>query len=341
MTDNVSLGSNPNIRERPRGLRLSYLSSMFSGRLHECDAEISSYQSALSLLPRSAPTHASDVYHLATARLSRYKLSSQQDDLEQSILGLTEAILSLPLPRDSPLPFPNINSAFHSLTLAISLRVRKHPEDIKRSVIYFRYLRRLPPDIHNRFTIPVTNILVFALALQVELKLGDADQDIEEMADLCDELMNSDSDTLTEDLTGAIMAFAITFLDRTETITTRIPSEKLIGCLRRATIRLPDLHKVSIALVESLFSRFNITLSEDDYNEGMAVLDELISFRGPGDTPSPERKVALSYALLFSYFRFQRSGKPEYLEQAIVFNRTWLDEAPLDHPDRDSVINAR
>ena len=335
MTDNVSLGSNPNIRERPRGLRLSYLSSMFSGRLHECDAEISSYQSALSLLPRSAPTHASDVYHLATARLSRYKLSSQQDDLEQSILGLTEAILSLPLPRDSPLPFPNINSAFHSLTLAISLRVRKHPEDIKRSVIYFRYLRRLPPDIHNRFTIPVTNILVFALALQVELKLGDADQDIEEMADLCDELMNSDSDTLTDDLTGAIMAFAITFLDRTETITTRIPSEKLIGCLRRATIRLPDLHKVSIALVESLFSRFNITLSEDDYNEGMAVLDELISFRGPGDAPSPERGRALVCALQFSHTRFRNSGKPEYLEQAIYFNRTLLDGMSLDHPGRD------
>src|SRR5216683_5361017 len=148
MTDNVSLRSNPNIGERPLGLQLSYLSSIFSGRLHECNAEISLYQYALSLSPRSAPTHASDVYHLATARLGRYWLSNRQpeDDLEESILGFTEAILSLPLPRDSPIPFPNINSAFHSLTAAVSLRADKsrHPEDIKCSVIYFRYLHELP-----------------------------------------------------------------------------------------------------------------------------------------------------------------------------------------------------
>ena len=113
MTDSVSLGSNPNVGERPLGLRLSYLSSIFSDHLHECDAEISSYQYALSLLPRSAPTHASDVYHLATARLERYLLLNRQpeDDLEESILGFTEAILSLPLPRDSLIPFPNINNA--------------------------------------------------------------------------------------------------------------------------------------------------------------------------------------------------------------------------------------
>src|SRR5216683_3752317 len=189
MTDNVSLRSNPNIGERPLGLRLSYLSSIFSGDLHECDAEISSYQYALSLLPRSAPTHASDVYHLATARLLRYSLLNHQpeDDLEQSILGFTEAILSLPPPRGSPLPFPNINSAFHSLTLANFFRVNKsrHPEDIKYSVVYLRYLRGLPPDIHNRFSMPVTANLVCALAWQVESEVGNVDQDIEEMTDLC------------------------------------------------------------------------------------------------------------------------------------------------------------
>src|SRR6266851_7268418 len=199
MTDNVSLRSDPNVGERPLGLRLSYLSSIFPGRLHECDAEISSYQYALSLSPRSAPTHASDVFHLATARLDRYLLLNRQpeDDLEESILGFTEAILSLPLPRDSPIPFPNINSAFHSLTAAISLRGDKsrHPEDIKCSVIYYRYLRGLPPDIHNRFSIPVTRNFVRALACQVESKVENVDQNIEEMADLCDELLSSDSST--------------------------------------------------------------------------------------------------------------------------------------------------
>src|SRR6266851_2301619 len=341
MTDNVSLPSNPNVGERPLGLRLSYLSSIFSGRLHECDVEISSYQYALSLLPRSASTHASDVYHLETARLERYSLLNRQpeDDLEESILGFTEAILSLPLPRDSPIPFPNINSAFHSLTAAISLRGDKsrHPEDIKCSVIYYRYLRGLPPDIHNRFSIPVTRNFVRALACQVESEVGNVDQDIDEMTDLCDELLNSD--TSTDTLTGAIMTFARTVSARCgETLGKQIPSEKVIGCLRTADRRLPDLHKVPVTLAQCLYNRFNITVSEDDYNEGMAILDELISFRGPRDTPSPKWESALMLAHLFSYTQFQRSGKPKYLEQAIDFNRTLLDARPLDHPNCDLTI---
>jgi len=61
------------------------------------------------------------------------------------------------------------------------------------------------------------------LALQVKLKLGDVGQDIEEMADLCDELLSSDSST--DFLTKAIIAFGDTVLD--QTITERIPSEKV------------------------------------------------------------------------------------------------------------------
>src|SRR5216683_1681705 len=107
ITNSISLGSNPNIFKWFIGLWLSYLSPIFSGHLHEYDAEISSYQHALSLLPRSAPTHASDVYYLAMLRLNCYTLSElkQQDDLEQSIIGFTAAILSLPLPQVSPFLF--------------------------------------------------------------------------------------------------------------------------------------------------------------------------------------------------------------------------------------------
>src|SRR5712675_1793639 len=54
MTNNVSLGTNPDVFERCVGLRLYYLSPIFSDLLRVCDAEISSYQYALSLLPRSA-----------------------------------------------------------------------------------------------------------------------------------------------------------------------------------------------------------------------------------------------------------------------------------------------
>jgi hypothetical protein len=241
--------------------------------------------------------HALGVYGLSTARFRRYLLSGQQDDLEQSILGFTEAILSLPL----PLQFPNINQAFHSLTLATFLRAveSKHPEDVKYSVIYLRYLRGLPHDIHNPFTFPVTSFLVEALSFQVELELGDVDQDIEEMADLCDELL--DSDISTDSLTRPIMLFARTVgTHDEESPGVIIPSEKVIGCLRRVIIRLPD-PRFSVVLAKYLFRRFGITVSDDDYNEGMAVLDQVINFRGPGDTPSPYEVLALWTAVKFSF----------------------------------------
>ena len=105
-------------------------------------------------------------------------------------------------------------------------------------------------------------------------------------------------------LTGPIRAFAEIVLDRAED-EARIPFKKVIGCLQRArvTIRLPELHIVSVSLAKCLFNRFNTTRSEDDYNEGMATLHEVISFCGPGDTPtrSPERETALAFAVLFSY----------------------------------------
>jgi hypothetical protein len=226
VTNSVSLGTNPGVFERSVGLRLPYLSPIFSGRLRERDAKISSYQHALSLLPRSAPTHASYIYDLATARLERYMLSQQQDDLDQSILGFTEAILSLPL----PLPFPNINQAFHSLTIAILLRDEKskHPEDVKYSVIYLRYRRGLPHDVHNPFLVPATGLLVCVLAFQAGFELGDVDQDIEEMADLCDELL--DSDISTDFLTHPIMAFAETIGHHVmEAFGVGNPSEKVIS----------------------------------------------------------------------------------------------------------------
>src|SRR6266851_1264551 len=329
MTNSVSLGTNLDVFER--SVRLSYLSPLFSGRLRECDAELSSYQHALSSLPRSAPTHALYVYRLATARLGRYLLSNQQDELEQSILGLAEAILSL--------PFPHINLAFHILTLATFIRAAesKHPEDVKHSVIYLRYQRGLPHDVRDPFSFPVTSFLVRVLSLQVECELGDVDQDIEEMADLCDELL--DSDISTDSLTDSIMFFAsIVHARGEESLGVKIPLEKVIGCLRRVIIRLPDLPRVSIVLARYLFRRFVITVSNDDYNEGMAVLDRVINFRGPGDTPSQYQTEALWTAVKLSLFRFSMSRKPEHLERAIYLNRTLLDGISLEHPVRDKVI---
>jgi hypothetical protein len=123
---------------------------------------------------------------LAMTSLVRYILSGQQDDLEQS-----------------------------TLTLAISLRADKfrHPDDVKYSTMCLRYLRRQQHDVPTDFPIPVTANLVGSLALQAEA-LGEVGQDIEEMADLCNDLL--DCDISPDTLIDPIMAFARTVRARSE-----------------------------------------------------------------------------------------------------------------------------
>jgi hypothetical protein len=132
MTNSVSLGSNPDVFERSVGLQLSYLSPIFSGHLHECDTEISLCQYVLSLLPRSAPMHALGVYGLATARLERYTLSKQQDDLEQSILGFTvftwerRAVRRPEVPVSEPNGSSDLTSAHSRLLCLVLVHVLLH-----------------------------------------------------------------------------------------------------------------------------------------------------------------------------------------------------------------------
>jgi hypothetical protein len=227
----------------------------------------------------------------------RYKLSGKQDNFEQPALGFTETILSFPLH-----PFTDINQAFYGLTAAISLRADKprHPDDVKYTTMYLRYLRRQQHDVPTDFPIPVTANLVGSLALQAE-ELGEMDQDIKEMADLCNDLL--DCDISPDSLIDPIMTFARTVRARSEeNFGVRIPSEKVIRCLQTAIKRLPHSHEISDVLAESLFYRFYLTESDDGHEEGMAILDELISFRGPGDIPSPSQETALWTAFGFSIF---------------------------------------
>ena len=307
----------------------------FLGHLYELDNDIYSLQNVVSFVPRSDPRRALCVYDLARARLVRYYLSSQQDDLDQSILRFAEA-LYLPLPWGS---YPLIIVLFYSLTLAIFFRAKAYGQhsDVKCCIVYLRYLcgRRHQDPIN--VPILVTETLVSALAVQVDLNLGDVDQDIEEMADLCAEILNSQTTISTrarhiEDFAAAISGQIQDFFGG------RVPSEKVLGCLRQAINRFPDLQEVPIALAKSLLVRFNKTPSEHDYKEGMAMLDNVINICGCGDMASPDLEMVLEFAALFSKVRFDAFGKPEHLEEAIYRFRTALDVISLENPDRPLVI---
>ena len=269
---------------------------------------------------------------------ARYTSKRQEHDLDQSIIRFTEAIF-LPPPWDLCTLDLDIIEIFHYLTLAIYTRSRdtRQPEDVKRCVTYLRYLHgqwHQDPDI---LPFPVTSVLVYALAIQVEMELGDAVQDIEEMAGLCDELLNNQADVSLASSTEAIITFVETIAAHNEESVNpgaKFLSEKVIECLRKANFCLPDSHGLSIVLAGSLFVRYKKTNSDDDYKEGMAILDEIVNFRGPGDMPSTHREGASVLATNFTLTQFYIDGKPEHLEQAIYRLRNSLDDTSLEGPTR-------
>ena len=287
---------------------------------------------------RSDPLHALCIQRLARTRFKRYTLSGQQGDLNDSILGFTEAIF-LPLPRNTLYLDLNIIQIFYFLTLAIFVRAEgsKQLEDVKCCIAHLRYLRGQWHQVHIDGLFPVAETLVRALAVKAGLEFEDEDQDIKEMAGLCDELLNSDLSS--NDLTDPIMAFVGVIVAHPHgPFREKIPSDGVIGCLRKAMIRLPDLHLVSFVLAQSLYNRVLMTSSEADFEEGMTILDGVIRFRDIGDGPSQYSEDALDLAAKFSIARFNASGKPEHLEHAIYRLRALVDQTSLGNPNRPMVI---
>jgi len=205
-------------------------------------------------------------------------------------------------------------------------------------MMYLRYLRGQWHEVPIDGPYSVKGILVRALRVHVTLEPGDVYQDIEEMADLCNELLSSD--IATKFISEPITDFARTVRAHLFRNTAHIPPEKVFCCLRKGIQRLPnglDLHDVSIPLAESLHKRFMMTHSEDDYKEGMALMNKIIAFGGPR-ARSPYFGDALSLILRFSSIEMVAHGKPEHLGQAIYCTRNCLDETPLEDPDRPLII---
>ena len=296
--------------------------------------DIPQLQHVLLSLPRTDPRRFSHLHDLASATGLRYLSAGQQSDLEQATLSFTEAIYlpNDPNTRDTR-SSSNIVNLFYNLALCVFSRVKesKRPEDVKACIRYFRYLhRQWHQDSMNR-PLPVISALVHVLAVHVKLELGDVDEDLEEMAALCDEFLNSDIST--QFLTASISTFATAILVRfKDPLELKIRSEKVTDCLRKAIVRLPDLHQVSVVLARALFTRFVVAPSDGDYEEGMKTLDTVITFRDSGDAPTPWREAAMHLAVLFADARFNVYGKPEDLEHAIYRFRTQLEETSMEDP---------
>jgi CHAT domain-containing protein len=316
---------------------LTQLGSLFTEPIHEIAADISQSQLELSALPRYHPLRPIYARHLALQLLERYKLSNHKEDIDKSILHLTESLLSSP--RSWLEHGPKIVEFLFILAVSLLMRSRvsKEPED---AISAAKYLCLLRGPAHAPFTFSrhsVTACLVETLALQMELKASDVVKTLEEMAVLTHELLTSDPSC--DDTNHAIAVFVSALEGERPDPFPDQPLNQIIACLRLTRMHKPELPEVHFFLSECLCMRYFSTRADDDYEEAMSIIDETIASDLPGD-----EFVALCQRLapLLAMVRFIKN--PENLEEGMYRARTFLASSSVEdplHPVLSSVLEHR
>jgi len=117
---------------------------------------------------------------------------SRNDDLDQSILHLTEAIL-LPL-RVSGKFGVNVIEIFSELAFALIQRSKRsnEPEDANFAIQCLRCLRGQPLDSSCALQNEVSTSIIDALGIRAASGSSDGMQDIKDVITIYDELLDSD-----------------------------------------------------------------------------------------------------------------------------------------------------
>ena len=215
----------------------------------------------------------------------------------------------------------------------------EQPEDVQSSIIYFRYLRDHFKSIEN-FDISrgeLATYLVVVLSHKMELSIGDAMEDIQEMTVLCRELLDPD---VSEDYPmEAIMPFSGAVITEFDKRNAKEPPQEVIEVLRSAAILQPDLNFVSFALARCLCTRFQISFATDDYEEAMPILDRIIASHSPGDGLSTMEDKAIEMIMSLVLARTTTYPNPEDLENSIFRLRDLLSIPCLEHSHRTTITD--
>ena len=281
--------------------------------------------------------HITYVYNLAEERWRRYQLFQEKEDLDKSIVLCTEAILLPSISRDGAI----LNNIFQLLFhLAYTLMRRserfEQPESVKYSIKYLRYLRGLVPlDSFNVSRNFVTTSLIQALGIQVRLCGGNSTRDFKEMVVLGRELLTSN---LSADFYADAFISLIDAAAADSEFRHGVPSELLdeaIECVRGAVKVCPQAsYLILLSLAGQLFKRFLKTHSIDDYEETMALFENILDPNRPGGCPDLIRGKVLSLAASLTFERWTAFETPEYSEVAISRIRAELGSPSIDEHDR-------
>ncbi|KAH9052214.1 hypothetical protein EDB87DRAFT_1581906 [Lactarius vividus] len=287
------------------------------GSIREIDSSITRLQHLLATSSRSDPPRIHSIATLAFERGRRYKLSNQSEDLDKSIIHLTESILLQPSSWLKLELSPTIPVTFFALALALVRRseASSQPEDAIYAAKYLRHLRDQPYTVPRFLRQAVAACLVDALACQVEFGANNLMQCIEEMAVLCHELLTSNPSD--DNTTRSISRFAAVVSSEITLWAPDQPLNQVIECLRLARQQRPDLRIARKALSFSLGYRYCMTLVNDDYEEDVSGIDELVTSGSAGDSQNADVAPIQIIATALATLRSMAYQSPEYSEEAI------------------------
>jgi CHAT domain-containing protein len=306
--------------------------------ISDLDDWISDVQDILSSSPQTHPLRPAFVQALAVAYHNRYELSDQKQDVDSSILYYTQSIF---------FAFPWVGTTWSKdfigvfASLAFELLGRwlhfKQSHDAECAIEYLRYLQHLPLETSGVSRDQVRVSLLKALGLQVEVGSHDVGRDVDEMTILCRELL--DSNFSGGDLADIIVILSDSVDTNFNQYPESEPSEELIECLRKATQRFNSHHHhhfFAYSLAWLLVYRFRRSYSIQDYEEAMALVDEITASHSGGDSgcPGPCVEPASEVSAILVGMRYDVYGKPEYREEAIDRTRAFLSLTSTDNPLR-------
>jgi CHAT domain-containing protein len=283
---------------------------------NDLDSNISDWQDILQRLPGSHPARRQGHFLVGHAHLVRHESSGRNEDLNHSILNLTEAAL-LPF-RPSGKFNVHIDKIFFCLAFALLRRaeVFKQLIDANSVIQYFHHLRDQPMGKSGDFL----TFFIHAFAIRAELGSGNGIQDIDDMIGICHELFDLDSSEDFAIMTAVNLCKAIHICGNSNTPVL----DRCIKLLRQASIRHPTSPALSLALAHSLALRFDETLRDDDFNEATTILNGIPGSLQLGYTPDMWQQLSSATLIMLVGFRSATHAKPEDAEDALYHVRFLL-----------------
>ena len=279
----------------------------------ELGDKIARIQGILPLLSRSHPLRPMALYTSSLGQFLRHELLHQSEDLDLSILNLTEALL---LPSRSPGDFgPNTLDILSDLASALIRRSREStmPDDVNSAIRYLRFLREQTFESFATQRNGATESLIEALAIRTELGSGDAMRDIEDMIALCDELLALDTPEQSAIRYSKLLVRAfMACYRRYEPLW-----DRCVISLREASMRRSQSPALSLVLAFALVLRSSETLADEDFEEATTILNSILASQVPGDIDEYYQVMSSIMISTVAGFRSTVYEKPEYAEETM------------------------